>query len=169
MAKARANGYVIDRGLSPVDGKPYVAILVLRSRNAKTGDMAQVFIMREDIHPLMAITDGSDETVCGSCPHRRKWNQALQRYIRTCYVDIGKSVSTVWKAYKRGSYPEWQPKYSSLLRGRRIRWGAYGDPAVIREAIVRDLNCVADGHTGYTHQWREPWAQWCKGPFSSVV
>ncbi len=48
-------GFIIDRGLSAIDGQPYVAIMTLKSLNAKTGNMAQVFIIRPDMHPLEAI------------------------------------------------------------------------------------------------------------------
>lgn len=57
--------------------------------------------------------------------------------------------------------------HSRYLRGRRIRWGAYGDPAILTESVVRDLTAIADGHTGYTHQWRHNWAQWCRGLFQA--
>ena len=53
------------------------------------------------------------------------------------------------------------------LKGRKIRWGAYGDPAMISPSLVALLNEHAAGHTGYTHQWSQPWAQWCKGVFQA--
>ena len=172
MRKPRKfRGFVIDRGISPIDGNPYVAVLVLRSRNAKTGDMAQVFILRPDIHPLDALATGADFTICGNCPHRRRqvWDARRKRFrwVRSCYVDVGKSVTAVWRAFTRGSYPDWTPDQSHHLRGRRIRWGAYGDPAILTESVVRTLNALADGHTGYTHQWVEPWAQWSRGLFQA--
>lgn len=160
-------GFVIDRGLSPIDGSPYVAILVLKSRNKKTGNMCQVFIIRPDVAPLDAIASGADRTICGDCPHRRKWDATLQRYVRSCYVDVGKSVTAVWRAFTRGSYPDWRPEHARHLRGRHIRWGAYGDPGILTEAVVRDLTAIAAGHTGYCHQWREPFAQWARGFFQA--
>jgi len=168
VARRALRGFVIDRGISPIDGNPYVAVLVLRSANRKTGDMAQVFILRPDVHPLEAIASGADRTICGDCPHRRRWDATRNRWVRSCYVDVGKSVGAVWRAFTRGSYPEYDPTLHSLyLRGRRIRWGAYGDPAILTESVVRDLTAIADGHTGYTHQWRHNWAQWCRGLFQA--
>ena len=164
----KPRGFIVDRGLSPIDGKPYIAVLVLESENAKTGNMCQVFILRPDVPPLEAIASGADRTVCGDCPHRRRWSDELQRYVRSCYVDVGKSVGSVYRAITRGSYPEYDPTlHARYIRGRRIRWGAYGDPAILTESVVRDLTALADGHTGYSHQWRHDWAQWCRGFFQA--
>jgi hypothetical protein len=165
-------GFVIDRGISPIDGQTYVAIATLKSTNAKTGDMVQVFILRPDVHPLDAIASGDDRTICGDCPHRRRqvWDAKRKRFrwVRSCYVDVGKSVGSVWHAFARGSYPEYDPAlHARYLRGRRIRWGAYGDPGILNAPVVRNLNAIADGHTGYCHQWRQPWAQWAVGLFQA--
>ena len=35
-------GFVIQRGNSPIDGKPFVAVMTLESGNRKTGNMCQV-------------------------------------------------------------------------------------------------------------------------------
>jgi hypothetical protein len=172
VARRALRGFVIDRGISPIDGQPYVAILTLKSENVKTGNMCQVFIIRPDLHPLEAIASGADRTICGDCPHRRRqvWDakRKRMRWVRSCYVDVGKSVGAVWRAFARGSYPEYDPSlHARYIRGRRIRWGTYGDPAILTETVVRDLNAIADGHTGYTHQWRQPWAQWAVGLFQA--
>ena len=153
---AQPKGYIIDRGLSPIDGKPYVTIMTLKSTNRKTGNMAQVFILREDINPVAAIVTGEDYSICGDCPHRKN---TLGK--RSCYVNVGQGPNSVWKAYKRGVYSsDWSDaQITKALKGRKIRWGAYGDPAIINPDIVVFLNNIAIGHTGYTHQWRESWAQ----------
>ena len=161
-------GFVVDRGLSPLDGMPYVAVLTLHSANRKTGAMAQVFILRGDVSPLDALASGSDYTVCGDCPHRPRFSPEHGKVVRSCYVNVGKSVMSVWRAFQRGRYPDYDPTlHASLLRGRRIRWGSYGDPAILSERVVRDLTAIADGHTGYTHQWRHPWAAWSRGLFQA--
>lgn len=159
----KIKGFIIDRGLSPIDGKPYVAILTLKSTNRKTGDMAQVFILREDINPVAAINTGEDYSICGNCPHRKD-----ELGQRSCYVNVGQGPNSVWKAYKRGAYSELNYLELALaLKNRRIRWGAYGDPSVIDPGIVIALNAFATGHTGYTHQWREDFAQEFKGIFQA--
>lgn len=160
---SQAKGYIIDRGLSPIDGQPYVAILTLKSSNRKTGNMAQVYILCENINPVEAVQTGKDVTICGNCPHRKQ-----QDGTRSCYVNVGQGPNSVWKAYKRGVYRELSYlKMSQILKDKRIRWGAYGDPSVIDPGIVITLNKYAQGHTGYTHQWRNEFAQVFKGIFQA--
>jgi hypothetical protein len=169
-------GYIIDRGLSPIDNQPYVAILTLKSTNRKTGNMAQVWILREDINPVEAMQTGKDVTICGDCPHRKQSNGQ-----RSCYVNVGQGPNSVWKTYKRGGYTELSYVGSSELpsngtfygiiesiaRDRRIRWGAYGDPSIINPQVVNLFNSYAQGHTGYTHQWRQAFAEPFKGIFQA--
>lgn len=162
---AKATGFIIDRGNSPIDGQPYVAILTVKSNNRKTGNMAQVWILREDVNPVAAVQSGDDYSICGNCPHRKQEDGS-----RSCYVNVGQGPNSVWKAYKRGAYTEWKDSddaIKSALKGRKIRWGAYGDPSVIHLAIVEILNSFASGHTGYTHQWRQDFAQAFKGTFQA--
>ena len=168
MRKRPVIGFIVDRGLSPINGEPYVAVLTLRSGNTKTGNMAQVFILRPDMHPLEALKTGADRTICGDCPHRPRFSPEAGKVVRSCYVQVGKSVGSVFRAFTRGRYPVYDPTlHSRYLRGRRIRWGAYGDPAILSPQVVRDLTAIADGHTGYTHQWRQPWAQWSRRLFQA--
>jgi len=159
-------GYIIDKGLSPIDGKPYVAIMTMESSNRKTGDMIQVWIMREDINPVEALQLGEDVTICGACPHRKQSDGT-----RSCYVNVGQGPNSVWKTYKRGGYKDstsWDLKqYAAIVGKRRIRWGAYGDPSIIKSGIVLALSAYAKGHTGYTHQWREEFSLPFKGVFQA--
>lgn len=161
---SKPKGFVIDKGLSPIDGKPYVAILTVKSTNRKTGDMAQVFILRDDINPVEAVNTGEDYSICGNCPHRKQPNGS-----RSCYVNVGQAPNSVWKAYKRGAYKLlWlHEELESALKGRKIRWGAYGDPAIIDPKTVKYLNSLAIGHTGYTHQWTAEFAQEFKGIYQA--
>jgi hypothetical protein len=155
-------GFILQRSPSPINGAPIVVILTLNSANRKTGNMAQVWILREDINPIEADKTGGDISVCGNCPHRR--NPTTKK--RSCYVNLGQAPLAVWKAYKAGKYAEdfrWNQRH--LITGRKIRWGAYGDPAMIDPQIFHAINGLAAGHTGYTHQWREPWAQVYRGEF----
>ena len=134
--------------------------------------MCQVWILREDIHPVEALQTGADYSICGNCPHRYKLVDG--KPTRSCYVNVGQAPSTVWKSYKRGIYvdltdPEIMAdtNFTVLLNNRKIRWGAYGDPAIINPDVVNTLNLFASGHTGYTHQWREDYAQAFKGVFQA--
>lgn len=161
MTKTKPKGFILQRLNSPIDGKPCVVILTLESANRKTGNMAQVWILREDVNPVAAIASGDDISVCGNCPHRL--NPTTSK--RTCYVNPGQAPLSVWRTFKAGGYEEdlTVAQGKKYLSAKRIRWGAYGDPAVIDPQVFHAINGAAAGHTGYTHQWREPWAQIFRG------
>jgi hypothetical protein len=140
-------GLVIYDGPSLLDDSPIVTIAVLRSKNAKTGDMIQTYILRSDMPPLEAIRTAADDAICGDCPHRGT----------SCYVDVGRSVSAVFWAWVRGVYPLMAPhKAARWARKRRVRIGTYGDGAATPLWVWQDFLSEADGHTAYTHQWRKP-------------
>jgi len=163
--KSTLKGYILQRLNSPIDGKPCVVILTLNSKNTKTGNACQVWILREDINPVEAIAAGEDYSICGNCPHRKD----LTTGNRSCYVNIGQAPLAVWKAYKAGKYGKLSDLNPEDLQGRVIRWGAYGDPSIISPALFQTINECAESHTGYTHQWREDFAQPFKGYFMASV
>jgi hypothetical protein len=159
-------GFTLCTFKSPLDGANCVVILTLESKNRKTGNMCQVWIMREDVNPVEAIQSGDDYSICGDCQHRKD----PLTLTRSCYVNVGQSPNSIWKAYQRGCYPlalENMEAVQRMLRGRLIRWGAYGDPALIPFSIFEALNDFAKAHTGYTHQWRQPFAQIYKNYFQA--
>lgn len=162
---ATPKGFILSRFRSPIDGQIAVAILTLKSSNRKTGNMAQVWILRDDVNPVAAVATGDDVSICGNCPHRK--NNLGQR---SCYVNVGQGPQSVWRAYRNGAYV---PAFSNLkalasaLKGRSVRWGAYGDPAIIPPHIFSIVNNYSKSHTGYTHQWREPFAGFYKGYFQA--
>ena len=153
-------GYIIQRGFSPVDGHPFVVILTMRSGNRKTGNMCQIWILREDVDPVTAVAIGADETVCGDCQHRKQADGT-----RSCYVNVGQAPLSVWRAYQAGRYRLDLHLIDAkrAVKGRRVRFGAYGDPALISPTVFRIITSACDGHTAYTHQWRQPWARWTAG------
>ena len=160
-------GFIFYRGPSMLDGQPIVGIATLTSKNDKTGNMVQTFILRADMTPLDALATGADISICGTCPHRPKrirvrdpkTGRFTSKKVRTCYVDVGKSVQQVFGAFTRGSYPTLEPVDGApLLADRMVRLGAYGDPAAIPAHVWIALLANAKGHTGYTHQWRKPLA-----------
>ena len=158
MYMAKPKGYVIHRGLSPINKRPYVAIITITSANRKTGNMAQVWILSDECDPVLASQRGLDRSICGDCPHRRQEDGR-----RTCYVNLGQAPLAVWRTYQSYGYPELdESNFETLakaLKGRGIRWGAYGDPAVLPVALFKRINELASFSTGYTHQWRSTWAQ----------
>ena len=150
----KPNGFIFYRGFSPIDQAPIVGIAVFESSNVKTGNMIQTYIIRSDVNPITAVNTGNDKSICGDCVHRGNENQK-----RTCYVDYSKSVNAVYKAFERGSYPDFSHnvKLAALwLKGRKVRLGAYGDPAMIPAENWLELLELASDWTGYTHQWRDP-------------
>ena len=146
-------GLVLWQGKSEIDGADIVVLAQFDSTNRKTGNMVQVFIMRDDMKPNTAVKQGLDASVCGDCPHRGGDGKK-----RTCYVLTWQGPRSIWEAYKRGRYAFFNGDYS-VFAGKSIRWGAYGDPALIPSEIVRKINNVAERYTGYTHQWQQPFAK----------
>ena len=67
----KPTGFILSEFRSPIDGNLCTAILTLKSSNRKTGNMAQVWILRQDINPVDAIATGDDESICGNCSHRK--------------------------------------------------------------------------------------------------
>lgn len=122
------------------------------TKNVKTGDMIQVWILRKDLDPITANHTNKDRAICGDCPLRGNNGKG-----RTCYVTLAQaplSVWKAWKAWKAGNYPKLTDY--RVFAGRSVRFGAYGDPIHIPHNIVREICRFADSWTGYTHQWRNP-------------
>lgn len=145
-------GAVVYRGPSQIDGSPIVGIVTWHSRNDKTGNMAQLWILPATVSPGVAIGAGEDRGVCGECP-LRMFTAGGERQIRACYVNI-MGPQSVWRTWRDGKYQPLSPRAASRrLRGRMVRLGAYGDPAALPLQTLRELVREARGHTGYTHQW----------------
>lgn len=122
------------------------------TNNRKTGDMIQVWILTKRQDPVSAVRSGADSLICGSCPLRGNATTG-----RTCYVTLAQAPLAVWKAYHAGRYPA-LPTFT-LFAGRKVRFGAYGDPSFIPMPLVQSIASNCAGWTGYTHQWEKPWAQ----------
>lgn len=149
-----AGGVVYD-GPSRIDGAPVLGIVTLDSGNVKTGAMAQLWIIRADMPPSEASRTGADASICGGCPHRGRLVDGVL-VDRSCYVTLMHGPRAVWDAWMRGVYdvagsPD---AVARIGAGRKVRLGAYGDPAAIDPAVIHALCRDAAGWTGYTHQWR---------------
>jgi hypothetical protein len=167
MAKARRAarplGVILHRGQSDFDGSPYVVIMPLgKSGNKKTGAMLQTYIIRSDMHPVQAVRDESDLSICGNCPmrglvgfpKRRKANAKRNKRFRACYVNVGQGPAMVYGAYQRGRYVDYDPVlHDQYIIGRKVRFGTYGEPVLIPLPLVAHLASLSNGWTGYTHQW----------------
>ena len=139
------NGIELYNGPSVLDGSPIIAVLILKSMNSKTGDMMQLHIIRADMAPLMASKKKLDTAICGNCSHKHSEGGA-------CYVNIGQGPTVVYKTWKLGKYPVYTSEHDSRISSRKVRLGAYGDPAAVPYAILKHLTDTALGFTGYTHQ-----------------
>ena len=147
------SGVILYQGPSRLDGRPIVVIatgIKRRSKNKKTGDLIQTWILREDVSPITAVKHNLDVSVCGTtqCPHRGKFGKGRSRYVNL------RSAQTVWKAFVRGSYPRYsEVLHSRHLADRGIRIGSYGDPISVPVGVWARIDRVTKFHTGYTHQW----------------
>jgi hypothetical protein len=141
----KPTGYILHR--DTINGRPYVAVLTLKTSNGKTGNMAQIWFLLTDINPVEAVKLGIDaETICRECPFAAG---------NGCYVNVGQAPLGIWKAFKRGRYVDLTPAtYAAVLSGRKIRFGAYGNPTLLPIAKVKAFAAVSEGWTGYFHDWR---------------
>jgi len=120
------------------------------SDNRKTGPMIQIWILVRSMDPVRAIQEGLDRLICGSCVHRGNGDGSG----RSCYVNVGQAPLGIWRAWKAGAY---LPLPSiSVFAGRRVRFGAYGDPTHLPLSLALAIAGASSGWTGYTHQWRKP-------------
>jgi hypothetical protein len=143
----QVSGYVIYEGPSVLDDAPIVMIATDGSSNRKTGDMIQTWILRSDVKPMEAVKDGRDASICGECKHRGELGKG-----RSCYVTVHQAPNSVFAAYKRGVYAPFPGPHVFL--GRKIRLGAYGDPAAVPYDVLFSLTRGSIGWTGYTHAWK---------------
>jgi hypothetical protein len=140
-------GVVVHRGISPGTGDPYAVIATFQSKNDKTGNMVTVWIVRDDVKPTDAKVRGEVHATCLDC---------VLGMIGGCYVAVQNAPQQIWRAYKAGRYPDYAPeKHDSIIAGRTVRWGGYGEPVLVDVEIVRRWSVLlCDGWTGYTQQWR---------------
>ena len=150
-------GFIAYEGPSLIDGAPIVVIVnkLDGSDNEKTGAIVQSFIIRADVAPVEALKTGDDASICGDCPHRPLL--AKQNGQAPCYVNVGRSVRSVYEAYRRGRYIKADlATIARALFGKIVRLGTYGDPAAAPVSMWARITRYAAGRRGYTHQWQRP-------------
>lgn len=148
-------GFIAYEGPSQIDGRPIVVIINKienPSKNNKTGALVQSFIIRSDINPVQALQTGDDQSICGQCEHRpilaRKTGKP------PCYVQVAKSVLSVYNAYLRGRYVKAdEATIARALANKVVRIGTYGDGAAAPVSMWKKITRYAAGVRGYTHQW----------------
>lgn len=150
-----AHGRVLYEGPSAFDGRPIVAIVTnlgRKSKNGKTGDMAQTFIMPRRMFGAGGM--GPTSSVCGSCLHRPR----REGGIGSCYVDVSRTPASVWRRWTEGGYRPFDPTPGGIdarrAAAKPVRLGAWGDPAAVPFEAWAPLLALAPGRTGYTHAWK---------------
>ena len=133
------------------------------SDNRKTGDMIQIWILVKSVSPTEAIKSGLDRLICGNCVHRGDGHGGN----RSCYVNAGQAPFGIWRAWRAGRYPTLQ--FMDCFAGRKVRFGAYGDPTHLPLPLALAIAGVSSGWTGYTHQWRKPSLQGWKSLLMASV
>jgi hypothetical protein len=160
MSNSQILGAVIYEGPSMLDGSPIVVLVTGfgGASNVKTGaDLLQVYILRADMTPLDAAKTGADAAICGTCIHRGEHDVAgnLVPATRSCYVILHQGPRMVYQSWTQGKYATVDiSSLRALVSGRKVRLGAYGDPAAVPFHIWQELLAGVTEITGYTHAWR---------------
>ncbi len=153
MTKRAPNTVVFYHGPSQLTGAPILGFLTglqFASRNTKTGDMLQVYILQADMNPSEAVKTGADTAICGDCTLR-----SGSEHGRGCYVAYWQAPLRVWSSWRNGHVPTANPiELRHHLRGQQVRVSAYGDPVALPLQTLTWLLSKAGGWTGYTQQWR---------------
>lgn len=157
----KSNGVVIYDGPSLLNGDPIVGIITgvtVPSKNPKTGDMLQLWVLPRDVHPN-EIKQDDNHPSCGNCP--------LKKGI--CYVNAT-AYGQVYKVYKSGKYPFLTEHHLQLFksRQRKIRLSAYGESTAIPLNVIKPILRSCNGFTGYTHTWNTCDPEWSQYLMASV-
>lgn len=152
--------YTIYVGPSRINGGLIRGVITTHTANTKLTDrlnaeVLQLWVLTHETHPIIALREGQDEAVCGSCP-LRSW-RGKEKVPRLCYVNPN-PIGSVWRSSNANTIV---PPHKAVAgsTARLLRLGAYGDPAALPFEVVNDLvrEARAAGvrrFTGYTHQWR---------------
>jgi hypothetical protein len=151
---SKRNTIKVYDGPSLIDGQRIIVLitgLAKKSKNRKTGNMLQTWIMLYDVAPHEAAKTGADSSVCGDCPLRPIHYKEKGVSAEPCYVILYQAPLSTWKANRdlEVTNPE---TIQLLIAGRQVRRGSYGDPNAVPAAIWAMLD-NGERPTGYTHQW----------------
>jgi len=150
------------QGPSTIDGQDIMAVVSCEcsaSKNDKTGDMVQVAFMRTDIKPSTAVREGKDGSVCGDCKFRAWIRKQTKSDEPPCYVATHWMAST-WKAGKAAI--ESMVAACSVLNGKPVRFGSYGNMSSIPRDAAERLLKAARKWTLYEHRWKLDSVQWLR-------
>lgn len=144
------------------------------SKNSKTGDGVQIFIL-----PMSWIIEGKtamqdDSASCMSCIHAKSNNSSC--YVRKGFAEYGlmSKVNSLHKMHNNGdieykSVADLPSMEGSKMKGKFVRFGAYGEPVLLGPEVTKAISELAANFTGYTHQWHMPQYEWAKEYFMASV
>jgi hypothetical protein len=156
---SKPNGFVLHE-------TPSVVVIAIgfnnKSTNTKTGAMIQIYTLLRNTDPINGSRTGADSAICFDCKFRGV-SDGESVTGRLCYVTLMHGPLAVYRAYRNGSYPKLAKKdIPSVVAGRSVRFGAYGEGVLLPKAIALAIIAVAKGWTWYTHQWRNPKFAWVR-------
>lgn len=153
------NGFVYYEGVSQLDFSTQIVCIVTgNTKNQKTGDMLQTWIINRDVNPIEANRLGLDVGICGDCVHKGIPNESKDKGTadnRSCYVLL-LGVSQIYKSYQNGKYDQYDPKiHDEYFKQNVVRMGSYGEMAALPLDKIKHLAKISAGHTAYTHAWKK--------------
>jgi hypothetical protein len=110
-----------------------------KSKNTKTGDMASIAILAEDIKPTDAIKSRQDGLYCGDCS---------LKHGKGCYVN-----PVAYNAIYNAGLGQEVQAFPTL--NKPLRFGSLGDPGLIPIDKIDLWASKAPSWTGYTHAWHK--------------
>lgn len=126
--------------------KKTMVIATEKSGNRKIGNAIQIWVVPRNETVTESRRNGNDsKTQCKGCPLAS--NHGC--YVGSYYVDA------IQKAAWAGKKPVVKSKQDivNLVKGRFVRFGAYGNPSLIPLSLVKLIADNASGWTGYFHDW----------------
>lgn len=139
------------------------------SQNRKTGPMVQLWILPRDVAPSDSVKTGADASGCALCSRRP--SLAAASGLAPCYEVLVHGPNSVWKSH-RGHVADLQRARDAqpIMRAFGLRFGAWGDPAMLPDSVNRFLLDLSGGrHTGYTHDWKYKRSQWLRAHLMASV
>jgi hypothetical protein len=116
------------------------------SSNRKTGDMIQTYLLDRETLTTEPKVFGAK---CFDCPMVDKC------YVSRDKMSVRKALARLLGEERTSYAHATLAQVLPLLNGRKVRLGTYGDPSALPLSDLKAIVNSAQGHTGYTHFWRE--------------
>lgn len=170
MLSQNLNSKILWEGKSQFTDAPIVVIVtgLMYSKNKKTGNMLQTYILNQNICPVDAVKTGEDENICFDCSlrpilNKKQKGEELKNEDGICYILHWQDPQRIWNNYHEGVLEKIDDIDLSMFKRRGLRLGSYGDPAAVPFYVWKNILQATAFHTGYTSQWRKDIAQEYKG------